>query len=393
MSANVTLVTSNDRHLEDLLRAVRIEHVTVGEGHLAAIASRATAPDGVLVVDLRGRQHLPPALVALKQQHPGASVVVVTSSMDPTLMLEAMRAGVNEYVAEPLAAKDLETAIAHVATRFGGAVPGTVLAFVGARGGVGTTTVAVNVATELARLSQETLLMDLHAAFGDAVLFVGGEARFTLVDAVENAKRLDQAFFRSLVVRGKDRPDVLASPSRTSLLPLDAAAIRTVVEFATRCYRQVVLDTTLYDPAAPDVLSLAATIAVVTNQELSTVRSAARIVADLRAQYGKDRVTVVINRADRHAEIGVDDVERAVGQRVRHVLDSDYREAIKALNAGTPLTLGSSRRLRAAFKAMARDLADVAEPQPEASGEQERISTFARLVSRRPSVTALGELK
>ena len=75
--------------------------------------------------------------------------------------------------------------------------------FVGAKGGVGTTTVAVNVATALAKLAgtERTLLIDLHVANGDAAVFLGAEPRFSIVDALENTHRLDEAFFRGLIVR------------------------------------------------------------------------------------------------------------------------------------------------------------------------------------------------
>ncbi|MFB3855360.1 MAG: CpaE family protein [Vicinamibacterales bacterium] len=392
MSA-VTVFTFNDRHIEELLRAARIEHVVVRESELTTLANRATPPDGVLIVDLRDRQSLPAGLVNLKRLHPGANVIIVTSTMDPTLMLEAMRAGVNECVSEPLKPADLETAISRLKERQKAPLAGLVFAFLGSRGGVGTTTVAVNVATELARSDKgSTLLVDLHAAFGDAALFLGAEPRFTLTDAVENANRLDEAFLRGLVVRTKGRPDVLASPPRTRLVPLDANGIRAVVEFAARVYRYVVLDLTLYDPAAPEVLALAAKILVVTNQELTSVRNAARIVGDLKGQYGKDRVAVVVNRADRNAEIGLEDVERAVGQKVEQVLASDYREAIKALNAGVPLTVNGSGRLAAGFRKLASSLASPG-PVPEAPAERQRSSIFARFGGRRPPVSLLGAMK
>ena len=75
-------------------------------------------------------------------------------------------------------------------------------------------------------------------------------------------------------------------------------------------------------------------IVVVANQELATVRSASRIAAALRQRYGKDKVTVVVSRADRLADIGHEDVERAVGSRVKHSFPSDYRRALAGVEQG-----------------------------------------------------------
>ena len=117
-------------------------------------------------------------------------------------MLEAMRAGVNECVAEPLQAAELETAVTRLLAHKQPVATGQVFAFVGAKGGVGTTTVAVNVATALDRAAGgRTLLVDLHLAHGDAAVFLGVEPRFSVVDALENIHRFDEAFFKGLVVQ------------------------------------------------------------------------------------------------------------------------------------------------------------------------------------------------
>ena len=80
---------------------------------------------------------------------------------------------------------------------------------------MGTTTAAVNVATELARLKPGgVLLVDLHLAYGDAAVYLAAEPRFSVADALENTHRLDDAFLKSLCVRTKAGPELLASPDR-----------------------------------------------------------------------------------------------------------------------------------------------------------------------------------
>src|SRR6187431_1377224 len=150
---------------------------------LALAQPSATQPE-VVVLDVRETSALPPTLVTLKRQHPATGVVIVAARMDPVLMLEAMRAGVNEWVAEPLTAAELDAAIERVgATARSSSVQGQVFAFVGAKGGVGTTTIAVNVATALAQAldDERTLLMDFHLSYGDAAVFLGAEPRFSVV--------------------------------------------------------------------------------------------------------------------------------------------------------------------------------------------------------------------
>jgi pilus assembly protein CpaE len=283
-----------------------------------------------------------------------------------------MRSGVNEFVCDPVDPAELEAAINRLMTHRPvtptGPV-GQIFAFIGAKGGVGTTTVAVNVATALARLPDrsETLLIDLHVANGDAAVFLGEEPRFSIVDALENTHRLDEVFFRGLITKTKSRVNLLASSDRVMLSPLDVRRVRTLLEFASRHFRYVVLDVPRSDAAILDALEGVNRIVVVANQELSAVRSASRMAASLRQRYGKDKLTVVVSRADRLAEIGQDDVERAVGSPVRHSFPSDYRRALEALNKGRPLTLENHNELSASFVKFAESLAGVQTARVERS--------------------------
>jgi pilus assembly protein CpaE len=359
VSLNIVLVGSNDRQIEDALRGCGMTAPPAPGSELASLAQPGAKQPEVLVLDLRGQTHLPAALPVLKRQHPGTGVLIVADRLEASLLLEAMRAGVNEVVAAPVNTPDLEAAIARLmAQRPVGTVAGAAFAFLGAKGGVGTTTVAVNVATALASaVSNSTLLVDLHVANGDAAVFLGAEPRFSIVDALENTHRLDEAFFRSLIVKTKSGVDLLASSDRVMVTPLDVRRIRTLIEFAERLYRYVILDVPRADAAVLDSLEAVSRIVVVANQELATVRSASRMAAALRQRYGKDKLTVVVSRADRLAEIGHEDVERAVGAAVKHSFPSDYRRALQALNKGRPITLENHNELSSSFVHFARSLA------------------------------------
>lgn len=358
MSVNILLVGSTDRLLEEALRSCGMRSAGVAGSELAGLAlSGAKQPD-VLVIDIRDQAHLPAALPVLKRQHPTTGVVIVASRLDPALLLEAMRSGVNEFVSEPVTANDLEAAIARVvAQRPVNTSLGQLFAFVGAKGGVGTTTVAVNVATALAQLKKDsTLLVDMHLANGDAGVFLGAEPKFSIVDALENSHRLDDAFFRGLITRTKSGVDLLASSDRLMVTPPDARRIRTLLEYAARHHRYVVLDVPRADAAVLDALEGVNRIIVVANQELATVRSASRMASALRQRYGKEKIHVVVSREDRLADIGHEDVERAVGSKVHHSFPSDYRRALQALNKGRPVTLENHNELAGSFMKFARVL-------------------------------------
>src|SRR5687768_2441043 len=155
---NAYLIGSSDRVIEELLHTCGVRTTVKPADDLPGLANPSAPQPDVVVLDLRGRGGLPPAVAALRRQHPLTGVLIVASHLDPALMLEAMRAGVTEFVTEPVGPKDLKAAL----ERVGAARPlpdaGQVFAFVGGKGGIGTTTLAVNVATVLAGRKASTLL-------------------------------------------------------------------------------------------------------------------------------------------------------------------------------------------------------------------------------------------
>lgn len=369
MTPDVLLVGAKDREIERLLAACDVRTAVLPAAEFAAVAHAGARQSNVVVIDLRGGEPLPAAISALKRQHPTTPVLVLISALDPAVVLEAMRAGVNECLAEPLQLDELKTAITRLLAHKQPAPGerGQVFAFVGAKGGVGTTTTAVNVATELSRGAPgRTLMVDLHLAHGDAAVFLGAEPRFSVVDALDNIHRLDDVFFKGLVVLSSAGPHLLASSDRQLAQTSSVQRVRSLVEFAAGLYRFTVLDVPRSDAAALDALDAASRIVVVANQEFATVRNASRIAAALRQRYGQDRVTVIVNRVDNHAEIGRDDVEKVVGTRVVHLVPSDYRAALRALNKGRPLALDNHHKLAASFRELARDLAGLSPTGPAA---------------------------
>ena len=366
MTSVLIIVGPRDAKLEELVRASGQATTVTWLSDLSTLVdAKATQPD-VLLVDVRGGNVVPPQLATLKRQHPATNVVLLASTLDPAVMLEGMRAGVNECIAEPLRQADVDAALSRLLGQHASAAGGPVFAFVGAKGGVGTTTTAVNVATTLAKLSPGgALLMDLHLAYGDAAVFLGADARFSVLDALENLHRLDAQFLKSLVCRTVSGLDLLASADRPATRLLDVRRLGSVIQLAASQYAYTVLDVPRSDLTVLDTLDDVANLVVVANQELATVRNAGRMAAALRARYRKTTVTTVINRTDGRSEINQQDVEKAVGSTIAHQFPSDYRRALLAMHKGRPLALDNHNQLSASFNALARDLAGLGNQKAE----------------------------
>jgi pilus assembly protein CpaE len=348
---------SADPQLAQLLRETAVPSAVVARDRLSELANPTARQPAVVMVDLRDEKEIPAALVLLKRNHPTTGVLLVASQLDPALLLEAMRAGVNEFVTMPVTVAELQSAIKRVMGTFSATFRGEIYAFVGAKGGVGATTIAVNTAAALAKASPDsTLLIDLNQSFGDAAVFLGAEPRFSVTDALDNVQRLDTAFFSGLVVRTKSGVELLGSTGRAATRMHDPSHIRTLLDFASQNRPYTVLDVPRSDSAVLDSFELATKIVLVVNQELATVRNASRIAAMLKQRYGQARLKLVVTRTDRRAEIGLDDVERTVGIEIGQMFPSDYRLALQAMNKGRPLVLDSNSELASAFKAFSKQL-------------------------------------
>lgn len=392
MTPTVALVGSDPR-LEELLRACGARVRTISLGEFSALSDPAAKVPEVVVLDLRQHHEVPPAVAIVTRQHGTMGVVLVASSLEPALILSAMRAGVNECVTEPLTKGDLELALSRVLSRTPARVAGDVFAFVGAKGGVGTTTLAVNVATLLARAARAggrpdadgkarspVLVIDLHLACGDATVYLGVEPRFSIADAIQNLHRLDDAYMRGLIISSKAGPDVLASSDQPVLTPIDPASIRSLIDIAVGLYRYVVVDVPCADLALLHALSPASKIVVVTTQELAAVRSASRLAAVLRRRPGGSQMKLVVNRYALGSQIAIDDVERVTGLPAKHLIPSAYRVALEALNAGRPLVLENHSKLASSVAGLAKALSGLS---AEPSLPPRETGLFGRFLPRR----------
>lgn len=366
---------SSDPRIEELLKPSGLTMARFPRESWSP-ASLEKAP-AALLLDVRGLAQLPAALTLFKRDYASTPVVLITSSLDGQMMLEAMRAGVSECVVEPLTSQSLDAALRRV-IKDTSATACQVFAFVGCKGGVGTTTLAVNTAAALGRASKETALMvDLHHSHGDAAVFLGAEPRFSVIDALENSHRLDDALFSSLVERTKAGIDLLASSDRVLHAAVDSARTRALIEFTTRRYRYVVLDVPRSDVSVLDALEGVTSLVVVASQEIGALKNAARMIQTFSHRYGSARVKVVVNRFDGRADIGQAEIEKVVGMAAT-TLPSDYRTAVDALNAGRPVVLDKEQPISRSLRSFASELAGIAKPVREVRG-----GMLSRLALRR----------
>jgi pilus assembly protein CpaE len=329
-----------------------------------------TAPD-LAVVDIRcGTSTAAEAIERLRAAWPSASIFAVASTAEPDQILQAMRAGANEYLAwdqgGPGAQIDeaFHTALKRTVDRNrpakDSARSGVTLSFFGAKGGVGTTTLAVNSAIEIARLSKRpTLIVDLHQFLGEVTLFLGVRPRFTVIDALDNLHRIDQEFLRELVVKHKSGLDILAGGDQIDRPgPQDAPAIEQLLQTLGRSYDFIVIDAgAITGPAADAAVFAADTVYLVANPDVASIRNAHRLVDRFeQLGAGKDRLRILLNRMSEQHQIAPKQIETTLGHSLHMMFPSDYSVVSAAMNSGVPLTLTNHSELAAQFASFTRDI-------------------------------------
>jgi pilus assembly protein CpaE len=357
--------------------------VVADERHLVS----GTGPD-LVVSDIRaGSAAVQGSIERVRAMWASADIIAVAGGSEPEQILQAMRAGANEFVSWPsqqgqisIFDENLRAALTRAAERAKGRVgdrrSAQTLSFFGAKGGCGTTTLAVNTAIDIARTSgRPTLIIDLHQFLGEVALFLGVRPRFSTVDAIDNLHRLDAEFLRELVVRHKSGLDILAGSEQVDRPgPQDAPAVEQLLQILSRNYEYIIIDAGTVTSSCAEVAVYAAdTIYVIANPDVPSIRNTQRLT-DRICQLGadRDRIRVVLNRTSDQHLIAPKQIETALGHPIVQAFASDYNTVAAALNSGVPLTLTNHTELASQFSRFTSGILKREEAAAGAAGERRR---------------------
>jgi pilus assembly protein CpaE len=377
MAQLVGLIVSEDdsfrKQIERLLRSGPVPVSAIAEGRAAS----DSLPPDLVVVDMRQEASATMAAIErLRASAPGAGIFAVALTAAPDVILDAMRAGANEFLTWPPQDETFHSAVRRIAARRetagGGRQSATTLVFFGAKGGSGTTTVAVNCGVELARLSRRpTVILDLKPGLGEVSLFLGVRPRYTVIDAIDNLHRLDREFLRELVVKHRSGLEILAGSDQFERPgPADGGAIEELFRLLARQYEYILIDAgSQINACSVAALYAADAMFLVANPDVPSIRNAQRLVDRVR-QLGAcgERVRVVLNRAQEPYPIPPKQIEQALGHPIHQMFVSDYKTVSTALNSGVPLALAGNSEIAEQFDEFTRRVLDPARP----AGAQKR---------------------
>ncbi|MEJ5364651.1 MAG: AAA family ATPase [Desulfosoma sp.] len=303
------------------------------------------------------------------------AVFLTSAETDPALLMRAIRAGAREFFPQPIDPQEVRQSLLRFKAQrqklmnHGQRRKGVILHVMGAKGGVGTTTLAVNLATILARGAEPNAvaLMDMNFLFGEAAVFLDAETTFHWGKITKNISRLDATLLMSVLTQ---------HPSGVALLPPPAQldgysgvtrdVLRRLLTLMRTMFDYIVVDGgQLVNDVNMQILEMADEILVVAILSLpclANVRRLLKLFHDTGIE--ESRVKVVVNRFLKNADISLEDAEKSIGKRVFATVPNDFRTTTTAINRGKPLIeLAPKKPVTEAVVNLAASLAQVEPPK------------------------------
>jgi pilus assembly protein CpaE len=311
-----------------------------------------STPD-VVVISLDSDQAKALQLIAqLTAEVPDLPILAVSARGDGQAILQALRSGAREFLTAPVVLEELLKALQRLQRTRGadgvaengsaiGRVTSQVIAVLGSRGGVGCTSLAVNLGATLAQdPGHSVALLDLDLALGDADVALDLMADYTLADVALNVDRLDMTFLRRSLSKHASGLSLLPHPVQME----DASLIREdhlqrVIGLLRASYTHLVLDLSKsFSPTDMTALRMADVILLVAQLELSSLRNVVRMLMSL----GNDdamgsKVRVVLNQVAPDNDITLKKAEETIGKPVFWQIPSEPKLVIESRNHGVPL--------------------------------------------------------
>ncbi len=310
------LVASSDEQLRDLIRdnlmnipgaRVAAEYTEVGPNlYIRVLQDLDRHPEAALIIDLGGdREGALKALEKTKKAAPNLYAIATDYSTEGDLVISALRAGANDFVEQPVKRVEFRDAITRLETAPRNTAPvqsrlGKVYTFLGCKGGVGTTTLAVNFASVLSQRKSKVVLIDLDWNANDCCMQIGAAPQYTLQEVGENLDRMDMSLFEGFIARDPLGFFVVGPPDSLEQKPyFTEPMLREFLTFLVEHYEAIVIDAgrSISDEVVLAALQSSSSIYLTLDQRFPSVRNAQRYMAALmHLGFNQDQLRVVVNQ-------------------------------------------------------------------------------------------------
>ena len=292
----------------------------------------------------------------------------------PASIVASMRAGAGEYLDHSAGFEPLLEALTRFSSSrtrsLGGAGKARVFTFLGAKGGAGCTTAAVNTAVALQQSHGDVVLVDF-APIGHAALHLNLLPQFGVLDALQNLHRLDGSLLDGLMTPTKEGLHLLAGPPQPYPTDPTPGELARLFDLLVNHYKFVVVDVSSRLDAITHLLSdLSNAVLVVAQTDVVSLWSAGRIHAFLEEGAGRDRLRMILNRYKKIPGFSEDDVEHATNCKVLWKVPNAFQAVSPSIDHGTPVVLQEGPEISRSYRALA---ATLAEASPKSDGDPDLV--------------------
>jgi len=283
----------------------------------------------------------------LRRIHPGIKLIACSAAvpLQPNLLLEAMRSGVQDFIPKPVQGDGLKKILLSFAKDLHvNDFPSQdrLIVLMGAKGGVGTTTVSVNLGVQLSTFARKrVVLLDFARPLGNAHLLLDLQPKFTVRDAVDSLDRLDSHFLAGMLTKHKTKLEILGGITQPEeWQSIDVSSLDRVVNVAQNSFDVVLLDMgSQFSSEWSSILRMARMILIVAEANVPSLWTLERRLLALKG-FGVEpgRSRIIINRWHKGDDEVLHSVQKDLSRPIFASLPNDFRKASQAANLGNPIS-------------------------------------------------------
>ncbi len=310
----------------------------------------------IVIVDMQTRETALSTLRILHDALPEAWLFISATGDDPQLIIDIMHAGAREFLPKPSTSARLSQALARYSAEqrkaaAAGKAKGKIYGITSAKGGAGTTSVAINLAIASANAPEaKVALVDLGSPLGDVAEYMNLKSKYTVADAMASTSRLDSVLLESFM---SFRHKVAVLPGNrefhSGLFQQDA--LTKLFEVLSETFTHTFVDMA----CAHDQEQLQAAtrfcsaVLIVLTPELPALWRTDRLIRLFDRTGSIKKLRLVVNRSSKKREISVGEIEKALGHSIYFNIPNNYPAAIEAVNSGKPLVSSNNSKLAASY--------------------------------------------
>jgi pilus assembly protein CpaE len=297
---------------------------------------------------------------------PQINIFAVCNDKSSDTILKVMRAGATEYLLKPVAELDLASALQKLGRLWlvrpaPEAETGRVFTVFSPKGGVGVTTLSINIATHIHQTTRKpTIIVDLDLYAGDVTTFLNLKPSYTISDVTSNITRLDRNFLQGVITKHESGVHVLAEPQKVEEgASISGDDIRKVLSLLKTMFSYIIIDTeSSFHSSTMTAMEMSDMILLVFVMSLPGIKDVQRYLSYLETIGIQDKIRLVVNRYLKKGDIKIEDAEKVLKRPIFWSIPNDYETGVNCLNKGQPVTLCNPKsQLNLAIKDLATKLA------------------------------------